>query len=227
VDASEIALILFVVVVLAVSALALRYADRQSRHMVAPISVIEVEDLDRLRGEQPQRDVDVPRGKVRFRNGFLQDTLVITENGILADFGTPKLHNFGRFRMVKGEQVVVYVEKMFYPFEEISGIYPIKVAVSLYDDSKIFPGFQIETVDYRTAVVLFRYSEDKFSRDAIKALGPSARTLVNLDEVVAGSDKVVGGTDGEGTTIFRGRLHRHKYLRDNYRMEDLSRLGNQ
>jgi hypothetical protein len=227
VDASDIALILFVVVVIAVCVVVLRYTDRQSRHKVAPISVLEVEDLNRLRGEQPIRDIDVPRGKVRFRNGFMQDRLVITENGIEADFGTPKLHKFGRFRMVQGEQVVVYVEKRFYPFEEISGIYPIKVAVAIYDVTKILPGFQIETVDYRTSVVIFRYSGDKFSRNAIKALGPWAKTLVYLDEVVAGSDRVVGGTDGEGTAVFRGSLHRHKYLRDNYRMEDLSRLGNQ
>jgi hypothetical protein len=219
--------VLGMAILFAVLALTYRYLAKQGSYKVAPIGVHEMEELDRLRAEAPDLGTGKPRGRVLFRNEFMQDRLVITEEGIQADFGTPQLHDYGRFRMVQGEHVVVYLEKRFYPFDGISGIYPIEVAVSLYDDPVVMPGFQVETTDYRTAVVLFRYSGERFVSKVLKALGPSAGTLVRGGELMRGSDAVVGGVDGEGTTIFRGDIYRHKYLRDHYRLMDLNEmLGN-
>jgi len=216
--------VLAMAILFAFLAVTFRYLAKQDSYKVANIGVNEMEDLDRLRAEAPDLGTGKPRGRVLFRNGFMQDKLVITEEGIQADFGTPQLHDFGRFRMVRGEQVVVALERRFYPFEGISGIYPIEGTDLTYGETTAMPGLQVETTDYRTAVVLFRYSGERFLRDAVNALGPRARTLVHFDKAVGGSHNVVGGTDGEGTTVFRGDIHRHKYLRDNYRLMDINEL---
>jgi len=148
---------------------------------------------------------------------FFDEGLKVTENGITARFGTPMWRNYGVLRVVKGYNIVVATRYRFYRYEDISGIYPIRMGYELYhtdNDPTTFPGVQVETRDLRTAVVPFRVRPERMMARFEDVMRSLPRDLYHPDEVIEGCESIMGGTDGEGTAVMTGDLHRHKFLRD-------------
>ena len=134
-----------------------------SRNEILPMSFVELEMYNQERErrlEQLGESDSKPEGKVVYRSKDGWGPGKVYYNGVEAEFGTPVKITDKSGKRPRGTHVVFQKKKRFYPWERISGVFPLDMGtLGMYDRTGSRPrkhmGVQIETDDLATCALVF------------------------------------------------------------------------
>ena len=189
------------------------------RREVMPISLVEYEMYLKEREKRLRQVGEVeakPEGDklLKLKSGWGEGK--VYPNGVKAMFGTFVKVTDNSGRIARGTHVVYEKRKLFVPWERLTGVYPIDVAMTgLYGSSKKEPvkffGVQLETDDLQTAVLVFP-PEMQESVSTLKGAADAHWGRLYRNETIVGARHVKGSSEVTWYAI-SGDLYKPEWLR--------------